>query len=526
MKATNNIFSLWLGKVGVGLVALCAIGFSSCEKPVEPEQKDWDGTTTYFASTDEKPATTYYAPYVGFVGDPMPFFDAKTNSFKVLYLQEYRPNPATTFHPFWGMETKDVAHYDQLSQVLPTGSATEQDAHLGTGCVVYSEAEQLYYIYYTGERDMPKAGEDVQVVMRATSPDFKTWTKDPLFRLRGIADGYSSQDFRDPCIFFADDLWHMVISTRVGGKGNLAEYTSPDLKEWTHAGVFMPMMWDRFYECPDVFQMGDWWYLVYSELSGGKGKEWGRHIQYFKGHSLAELKACTAGDAGIWPDDHEGFLDSRGLYAGKTAGNAEERYLWGWCPTREGNDNTKTNPDGEPQWAGSLVAHRLIQHADGSLTLGEVPGIKEKYNVVKEVKAMLTEDTYTLYNRLGYHNHISLTVEAEGKFGISFVRGSDSEKWYTLVVNPEDGGAKRKINFEEEGPKGAGFIGAIDSYKFNKPADNIYHINIYTDNSVVVMYINDCLAYTNRIYGVARNCWSINNYGNPITVSDIQLTQY
>ena len=318
----------------------------------------------------------------------------------------------------------------------------------------------------------------------------------------------------------------MVISTKVGGKGNLAEYTSPDLKEWTHAGVFMPMMWDRFYECPDVFQMGDWWYLVYSELSGGKGKEWGRHIQYFKGHSLAELKACTAGDAGIWPDDHEGFLDSRGLYAGKTAGNAEERYLWGWCPTREGNDNTKTNPDGEPQWAGSLVAHRLIQHADGSLTLGEVPGIKEKYNVVKEVKAMLTEDTYTLYNRLGYHNHISLTVEAEGKFGISFVRGSDSEKWYTLVVNPEDGGAKRKINFEEEGPKGAGFIGAIDSYKFNKPADNIYHINIYTDNSVVVMYINDCLAYTNRIYGVARNCWSINNYGNPITVSDIQRTQY
>ena len=139
---------------------------------------------------------------------------------------------------------------------------------------------------------------------------------------------------------------------------------------------------------------------------------------------------------------------------------------------------------------------------------------------------MIKEDTYTLYSRLGYHNHLSLTVETAGKFGLSFVRGSDSQKWYTLVVNPEDNDAKRKINFEEEGPKGKGFIGAIDSYKFNKPADNIYHIDIYTDNSVLVMYINDCLAYTNRIYGIARNCWSVNNYGNEIKVSNIQLKQY
>ena len=28
----------------------------------------------------------------------------------------------------------------------------------------------------------------------------------------------------------------------------------------------------------------------------------------------------------------------------------------------------------EPEWAGNLVVHRLIQHADGSLTLGEVKG--------------------------------------------------------------------------------------------------------------------------------------------------------
>ena len=58
------------------------------------------------------------------------------------------------------------------------------------------------------------------------------------------------------------------MTTRKNGKGHIAEFTSTDLKEWASAGTFMTMMWDRFYECPDVFKMGDWWYLVYSEHRG------------------------------------------------------------------------------------------------------------------------------------------------------------------------------------------------------------------------------------------------------------------
>ena len=79
----------------------------------------------------------------------------------------------------------------------------------------------------------------------------------------------------------------------------MAEFVSSDLKSWEHKGVFMSMMWDRFYECPDVFKMGDWWYLVYSEKHVAI-----RKVQYFKGRTLDELKACTVNDAGKWPDDH------------------------------------------------------------------------------------------------------------------------------------------------------------------------------------------------------------------------------
>lgn len=504
----------------------------SCSDDDSPvlTQKDWDGTATYFASTDEMTFATYYKPYVGYVGDPMPFYDPVAQDFKVLYLQDFRPNPET-YHPIWGVSTKDAASYTSMGEVIPTGTAAEPDAAIGTGSTIYNESEKMYYTFYTGHT------ASQEVVMVATSFDFKQWTKDRSFYLQGADYGYSVRDFRDPFVFKGDDgQFHMLVSTMQGTKGVLVEFVSPNLKSWEHKGVFMTMMWNRFYECPDVFKMGDWWYLVYSE----KHKEI-RKVQYFKGRTLDELKATTANDAGIWPDNHEGFLDSRGFYAGKTASDGTNRYIWGWCPTRSGNDNTNVGAfPNEPEWAGNLVAHKIIQHEDGTLTLGAVEGIDKKYVSEQEVKIMaqsesgvtanngvytMTGDSYLLFNRLQVHNKISFTVKtssATDKFGFSLVRGTDSKKYYSVIVNPESD-VKRKLNFEEEGEEGKGFIGGIDGYMFDTPADNTYHVTVYTDNSICVVYINDNVAYTNRIYGMQKNCWSINNYGGSIEVSDVKV---
>ena len=84
--------------------------------------------------------------------------------------------------------------------------------------------------------------------MVATSPDFKTWTKNRSFYLKGDINGYSKNDFRDPYVFEGEDgKYHMLVSTTKDGKGVLAEYTSADMNNWEHAGIFMSMHWDRFY---------------------------------------------------------------------------------------------------------------------------------------------------------------------------------------------------------------------------------------------------------------------------------------
>lgn len=522
------------------LATLLLTSLSGCSDDNDPvlTQKDWDGTATYFAPTDENAFGTYYKPYVGYVGDPMPFYDPIEKDFKVLYLQDFRPNQVGTYHPIWGVSTKDAANYTSLGELISCGGLYEQDAAIGTGSTIYNPDDKLYYTFYTGNKYQPTAADNGQVVMMATSPDFKNWTKSRNFYLKGNTDGYSKNDFRDPFVFAGEDgKYHMLVSTNKDGKGVLAEYTSTDMNDWKHAGIFMPMHWDRFYECPDVFKMGDWWYLVYSDMH-----KVSRKVQYFKARTLEELKKTT--EPLVFPDNKEGVLDSRGFYAGKTASDGTNRYIWGWCPTRSGNDNTEVGAyPNEPEWAGNLVAHKVIQHEDGTLSLGLVESIGSKFTAESAVKVMeqsegitqdkdnytLNDEAYMLFNRLNVHNKISFTVKTSGKtdkFGFSFVRGKDSEKYYTIVVNPEDNGNKRKINFEEEGKKGKGFIAGIDGYLFDTPADNVYNVTVYTDNSVCTVYINDNVAYTNRIYGIQKNCWSINSYSGSIEVSNLEISYF
>ena len=116
---------------------------SACSDEMDPvlTQRDWDGTATYFQSADEHGFSMYYKPQVGFVGDPMPFYDPVAKDFKVMYLQDYRPNPEATYHPIFGVATKDGATYESLGELISCGGRDEQDAAIGTGGTIYNPAE-------------------------------------------------------------------------------------------------------------------------------------------------------------------------------------------------------------------------------------------------------------------------------------------------------------------------------------------------------------------------------------------------
>ncbi len=243
----SMIYSILMAAAAIMPLAACSDDNNT------PEQRDWS-TTTLFASSDVAAQDIYYKPQSGYVGDPMPFYDPVAKDFKILYLQDYRPNPVGTYHPIWAVSTTDAASYTSLGEIIPCGGINEQDAAIGTGSTIYNEADKLYYTFFTGHKYQLNAGDSREMVMMATSADFKHWTKSRTFYLKGADYGYDKHDFRDPFVFRGDDnLYHMLVAGKKNGKGVLAEWTSADLKTWEHKGVFMQCMWDRFYECPDVF---------------------------------------------------------------------------------------------------------------------------------------------------------------------------------------------------------------------------------------------------------------------------------
>lgn len=473
-------------------------------------------------------------------GDPMPFWDAKDNTYKVLFLYEQQHNPQF-YHPIYGVSTKDAFNYKELGMVLNVGGRTDvQDAVLGTGCCFWDGSK--YHLFYTGENgdDSWKNSHPMQAVMHKTSTDLKTW-QTQNFKVRNVNDarpvlenwmdngGYSSSDFRDPDVFKADDgKWHMVVATKKDDKGVLAEYISADLVNWEHKGIFLNSnMQYNFYECPNVFKLGNYWYLVYSEVNWDV-----RKVRY--------IKAEASGDDGL-----EGLrqanaigtdLNGRGYYAGKTAGKPiadqaanddEDRIMWGWSPFYDTSKGEKT------EWGGALVASRIKQNDDGTLVLVEPSSYPKKYNAEVPVEANTDETDIVKYPRLGYHNRITCTVTAPNttdKFGFTFATDDvnideTQNKGITLNIEKVDGkNDKCVVKYIKEGVT---YESEYESYEFDRPSDGVFNISIVTDNSVLSMYINEKCAYTCRIDHLSRNVWKFRKYeGNQAAISNVKVYEY
>ncbi|MBD3587849.1 glycoside hydrolase family 32 protein [Bacteroides sp. GM023] len=508
------------------------LSFAACSDDDNPviTDRQLDQTTTYFTRSEPDSYFTYYKPQVGYVGDPMPFFDPVSKEFRILYLQDWRDG-AATFHPIHCVATKDAASYISFGEAIPCGALTEQDPAIGTGGTIY--ADGTYYTFYTGHKFNYKGDQKKEVLMLATSADCRTWTKDHSFRLEA-PEGYNPNEFRDPHVFRDEDagLYRMVVSAIRNGKSVIAHFTSTDLRNWTVQEPFFNNIWGRFYECPDVFKMGNYWYMIYSD------KDETRMVQYFFAPTLAGLMGLPdSGYPGYLP--REGKLEGTSFYAGKSASDGSDRYLWGWCATREGKDNA-ANAD----WAGALVAHKLVQNADGTLSLDVPAAINAKYTqaVVWEEKARTGEvsgntSAYTLkagasvrFGRLQDNNKIEMTVKAPGNseavFGVSFVDCTDRNVKYSLFIEARWNMLKlAKVVTDEE-------TGEVTERKditevpFEKSADGTYRIKMYTEQSVCVFYVNDAFAFTNRVYDLPKNPWSVFCSDGEVTVSEIKLSTY
>lgn len=461
----------------------------------------------------------YYS--AGYTGDIMPFFD--NGKFHIYFLHDAQNKPAGKgFHDIHEFQSTDLAHFSYEGQVIPYGTTTEADFGVGTGSVV--KIGNLYYFYYTGHNGIAAflQSNPRESVLCATSPDLKNWTKVPSFKITAPA-GYYNFDFRDPHVFYNEDLnkYSMLVSTQTepGRKAVLLHFTSADPASgnWeVQAPIYTTTPQENYLmmECADIFKMGNYWYLMFSEnWSANKGTHY---------------KMATSIN-GPWTTPQNDRIDGEYFYAGKTASDGNKRYVFGW--------NARKTPEtdlGNKDWAGNMVIHELTQNPDGTLGTQAPQAVKSLFtkNSTIEVDATVgnvtaNNNNYTLSSTT---NKAMVTFKAIGKRAkikaeVTLTNTSGSTGF---VFHTNTAGSYGKIVFDATNDAIIGYNSTSQEttrIAFPFQTNNKYNVEIITEGSVIVVYIDGKVALTNRIYGREKNKWGLIAEGQNSTIANLQVAQ-
>ena len=290
----------------------------------------------------------FYQPEKGAACDFIPYYE--NGIFYLFYLRDYRdPARCGEGTPWHLITTRDFMHFEEHGEVLPRGMMDDQDLYVFTGSVL--KYRNRYHIWYTGhnpyflQKNMPQ-----EAIMHAVSDDLFNWTKVPPDSFYA-PKGFAPDDWRDPFVFRDGNDFRMLLAARSSDhakrySGLTAQLISEDGIRWQVTDPFWAPEMYFTHECPDLFRIGDWYYLLYSEFS----KE--RVTHYRMSRSLE----------GPWLKPEDDRFDGCAYYAAKSAASGDKRYLFGWLSTREGEAD-----DGAWEWGGCLVVHELFQRSDGTL---------------------------------------------------------------------------------------------------------------------------------------------------------------
>ena len=483
------------------LLPACGALGPTADTAGEPEQAAEGGAAPAAVLPDESYEAVEYnlypAPEGAYVGDVMPFV-TNDGQLELYYLYDTSHN-GQGYHPIYKYSTTDLSGYEDHGMMLNNGQGADPDPALGTGSVM-QDADGLYHLFYTGHNDTGNGGKGKECVMHATSTDRENWVKDgvPLFF---APEGYSRDDFRDPEVFWVEEekcYWLLIAAHDEELGGVVLKYTSTDLKNWELYGPIFAPLDEYMCECPDLFKMGDTWYLTYS---------WDCVTYYAIGDSMN----------GPFVPPRDNILDGKGLtegagfifYAGKTAEKDGHTYLCAWI-----GQAGLSSDSGIYQWAGNVMVHELVQHEDGTLGIKAPETLDDYFTVDKPVDiaavqgdVQVSGSSVTLSAAEGSFALADLgtrpatmtlecdvTLDEDSCAGFAF-GGINEQPWAALCLDAERG----QLHYEGYDLTQIATMdpGAITRFDFSR--GSTHHVKLVCENEIVVLYIDDMKGLGSRI---------------------------
>lgn len=460
--------------------------------------------------------TLYYKPKDAWVGDCMPCYHDGT--FYMYYQCDKRiPKPFPKGEPFgWSLaKSPDMVNFHDYGEVLHKGPKGGREHCLYAGSVIH--ALGLFRAFYTGKcwdyeasADLPPA----EVIMMATSRDGIHWDKHPQLSFAAPA-AYEKDFFRDPHVYFDNDLgkWVMLVPARRAEgpavrRGVMTYLTSTDLEHWTFEGeLWAPGMY-HLLQMPDMFRIGDWWYLLFSEYDDE------RKTRYRMSKSIF----------GPWIAPADDCLDGRCYYAARTIAVDDKRYLYGWNPTRAGDNDLDMWI-----WGGTAVTQEIYQQPNGTLGVC-LPGIFDRRFLPAQDRPI--PETVSLSRTDGCDEQVLLESEdtfyrldmnvtfSQGTFafGVKMYENSQLDQGYAYHFEP----GKHVVTFDKL-PNFPWF--RCMNRGLSRPLDltpgKEYKVTVIVDDDICVLYI-DGVALNARMCEKPGRELKLYVHGGSLQVRDIR----
>jgi beta-fructofuranosidase len=351
-------------------------------------------------------------------GDAVPFYHDGT-----YHIFSLTPPEGTTVYPArlrttWSHTiSKDLVNWEELPTALyPSEDEKAPDASgIWTGAAIHGEGK--YHIFYTG---YSLKVEFQQTICHAVSDDSIRWEKDPRNPIIiPNTDLYEPLDWRDPYVFYNTDelcYWMLLSARRNSGpatrRGCVLLYTSNDLDSWNYHGPLYEPGHTNCPECPEMYKIGNKWYLSYSRFS-----EFGNTIYRISDSPYGPWKTPV----------HDG-IGGRRFYAAKSMANDEgRRFYFGWA-----HDRADRSDYGEWYWGGIFcVPHEVVQRSDGELNVilpkeieASAKSSIEWKHIPKMGKAIAESD--------------KVEVESKGTFSYGFLDQRESSFLFSCKIVPKD----------------------------------------------------------------------------------------
>lgn len=295
-------------------------------------------------------------------------------------------------------------------------------------------------------------------------------------------------------------------------RGSIALCASKDLRQWEIREPFWNPKLYVTHECPDLFQIGEWWYLVYSTFSE-------RFVTHYR---------MSKSLSGPWTAPRNDAFDARAFYAAKTWSDGNKRYAFGWDPSKENGDDY-----GDWQWAGNLVVHELVQEQDGTLTVRIPETVSRHFSnehaavwgsrlgdwkESEEGIAAAADETFSCISAGSMPETCKISArlsfsEGTRSCGIMLRASEDNNDAYYIRLEPLHNRLvfdmwPRRIEGEMQWHLKGDHPHAVElEVPVELHADTNYNIEIVVENSVCVVYLADQVAMTTRLYNLKTGNW-------------------